>query len=83
MFLEILTPVKKVFEGDVTLIKVPGSGGSFEVMDKHAPIISTLKDGLVKVITSTNDVIHFEAKGGVIQVMDDKAILLVQSLQSK
>ncbi|RYF97084.1 MAG: F0F1 ATP synthase subunit epsilon, partial [Chitinophagaceae bacterium] len=44
MTLEILTPDKKVFEGEVTSVTVPGTMGSFQILRDHAPIISTLED---------------------------------------
>ncbi len=48
MLLEILTPEKKIFEGDVTIVTFPGADGSFQVMDNHAPLISLLKEGTVE-----------------------------------
>ncbi len=48
MHLEILTPEKKVFEGEVTVVTFPGADGSFQVLDNHAPLISLLKEGLVE-----------------------------------
>ena len=44
MHLEILTPEKKYFEGDVSIVTFPGADGSFQVMDNHAPLISLLKE---------------------------------------
>ena len=52
MTLEILTPDKKVFEGDVTAVTVPGTLGSFQILKDHAPIISTLENGKVIVRTA-------------------------------
>ena len=51
MTLEILTPDKKVYEGEVTSVTVPGTAGSFEILNNHAPIISTLEDGKVIIRT--------------------------------
>jgi F-type H+-transporting ATPase subunit epsilon len=51
MNLEILTPGKKIYSGQVTLVKVPGSMGSFEILNSHAPIISPLEKGTIKIIT--------------------------------
>lgn len=48
MHLEILTPEKKIFEGDVTIATFPGEDGSFQVMDNHAPLIGLLKEGVVE-----------------------------------
>ncbi len=80
MNLEILTPSKKVFSGSVKLIKVPGSGGSFEVLENHAAIISTLDAGIVKVIGNDDEKHEFNINGGVIQVVKNKVIVLAESL---
>ncbi len=82
MHLEILTPGKKVFAGEVKLVKVPGKGGSFEVMENHAAIISTLDEGIVKVITNDDQTQQFSINGGVIQVLKNQVIVLAESLLS-
>jgi F-type H+-transporting ATPase subunit epsilon len=82
MYLEILTPGKKIFAGNIKLLRVPGSKGSFEVMKNHAPIISTLDDGNVKVVTGENEIVRYEINGGggVIQVLKNNIIVLAESL---
>ena len=80
MQLEILTPDRKLFEGEVISVKVPGSKGQFEVLKNHAPIISSLeKEGRVRVITSDNKTVYFDVKGGVIEVLKDKVIILTEA----
>ncbi|HQS06562.1 MAG TPA: F0F1 ATP synthase subunit epsilon [Daejeonella sp.] len=64
MKLEILTPDKKVFEGEVRSVTVPGTMGSFEVLKDHAPVISTLEDGKVIIRTDKDEETIF-IKGGV------------------
>ena len=59
MFLEIITPDKKVFSGDVEEVKLPGADGSFGILNNHAPIIATLKKGTVKV-TDSKKVLRFK-----------------------
>ena len=76
MFLEIITPEKTVYTGEIKLIRVPGSDGSFEVLSNHAPIISTLTKGDIKVVTEDNKENHFEINGGVIEVRENKIIVL-------
>lgn len=79
MNLEILTPDKKVFSGEVNSVQVPGTKGSFEVLRNHAPIISTLETGPVKVKDKTG--IHlFEINGGVIEVLKNRVVVLAESL---
>lgn len=79
MNLEILTPDKKIFDGEVTSVTVPGAQGSFEILNHHAPIISILEDG--KVIVRTNgDVQIFSTKGGVVEVINNKVIVLAEGI---
>ena len=78
MHLEIITSEKILFEGEIKLIKLPGVSGSFEIMTNHAPIISTLTQGKIKV-KETNDVVtYFEVKGGLIEVSNNKVTVLVE-----
>ena len=53
MLLELITPEKKVFQGEVNSVQLPGTNGKFEVLNNHAPIISTLTNGNVRVIQGT------------------------------
>lgn len=76
MQLEIITPEKKVFEGDVISVQLPGTDGKFEILNNHAPIISTLTQGQVRVIDSSNNTEHFEINGGVIEMQNNKVIVL-------
>ena len=48
MFLEIVSPEKTLFTGDVSSVQLPGSEGSFQILNNHAPIVSTLKKGEIK-----------------------------------
>ncbi|WP_367864288.1 ATP synthase F1 subunit epsilon [Pedobacter sp. WC2423] len=79
MTLEILTPDKKVFEGEVTAVTVPGTMGSFQILRDHAPIISTLEDGPV-IIKSKADEQIFIIKGGVVEVLKNKIIVLAEGV---
>ena len=79
MHLEIITPDKKVFEGEVKLVQLPGSKGGFEILTNHAPIISTLEKGTVKVMDSNDKEHLFEVNGGVIENKSNKIIVLVES----
>lgn len=80
MILEILTPDKKIFEGEVTSVTVPGTQGSFEVLNNHAPIISTLENGNV-IIRGTGKEQKFKINGGVIEVINNKVILLAEGVK--
>jgi F-type H+-transporting ATPase subunit epsilon len=80
MNLEILTPDKKVFEGEVTAVTVPGTNGSFQILRDHAPIISTLEDGVVIIKSNTNDETTLFIKGGVVEVLDNKIVVLAEGI---
>ena len=75
MYLEILTPEKKFFEGNVTIATFPGSDGSFQVMDNHAPLISLLKEGVVE-YKSKDGNSSLRITGGVVEVLKNKVVLL-------
>ena len=79
MYLEIITPDKKIFEGEVKRVNLPGSKGAVEILQNHAPIISTLDKGIIKVIGLNNDEQFFEVDGGIVENMSNKIIVLVES----
>ena len=78
MLLEIITPEKKVFQGEVNSVQLPGTKGKFEILNNHAPIISTLVKGHVRVIDDNNNVELFEINGGVIEMQNNKIIVLAE-----
>ncbi|CAN5473639.1 hypothetical protein BH10BAC1_BH10BAC1_08970 [soil metagenome] len=79
MHLEIITPDKKVYSGEVDAVKLPGADGSFGILNNHAPIIATLKKGTVKVTDSKKNVENFEINGGVVEVQNNKVIVLAEA----
>jgi F-type H+-transporting ATPase subunit epsilon len=79
MNLEIITPDKKVYAGEVTSVSVPGKNGRFEMLRNHAPVISTLLNGKVKV-KDKDGVKSFDVKGGVVENLNNKIIILAESV---
>ncbi len=79
MFIEIITPDKKIFEGEAKLVQLPGSKGGFEILKNHAPIISTLEKGTVKVVEENGKEHFFNVDGGVVENKANKIIVLVES----
>ena len=79
MELEIITPDATLFEGKVSLIQVPGSMGSFAILQYHAPIISTLEKGKIRVEDTGGSIQHFDIEGGVVEVQRNKAIILAEA----
>ncbi|MFI5136493.1 MAG: ATP synthase F1 subunit epsilon [Sphingobacteriales bacterium] len=84
MTLEILTPDKTVYEGEATSVTLPGTLGFFEILNHHAPIISTLEDGKVTVRNgaSVKDEVYF-IKGGVVEASNNKVIILAEGIIEK
>jgi F-type H+-transporting ATPase subunit epsilon len=78
MLLEIVSPDAIIFTGQITLVQLPGIDGSFELMNHHAPIISVLKAGQIKVIDENNKTQFFDIKGGVLELKDNRAIVLAE-----
>jgi F-type H+-transporting ATPase subunit epsilon len=83
MTLEILTPERKIFSGEVYGVQMPGISGSFEVLDKHAPLISALKAGRLKVLRDKqNHSAFFDIQGGFVEVLNNKVTVLVEGAKT-
>ena len=80
MNLEILTPDKKVFEGEVTSVNLPGTMGAFEVLNQHAPLISTLEDGKLIIRHGGNREDVYLIHGGVVEVLNNKVMVLAEGI---
>ena len=80
MQLDILTPDKKVYSGEVNAVNLPGADGAFEVLKGHAALISTLERGTVRVKDVANKETTFEIDGGVAEVLKDKVIVLAEAV---
>jgi F-type H+-transporting ATPase subunit epsilon len=80
MKVEIVTPDSTIFSGDnIHLVQLPGIDGSFEVMNNHAPLISVLRSGMIKVLIKGDKTPQFfEIKGGVIEVLNNKVLVLAE-----
>ena len=79
MNLEILTPEKKLYSGEVYGVQMPGISGSFEVLDKHAPLVSALKAGRLKVLKDkSNHLAFYDIQSGFVEVLNNKVTVLVE-----
>ena len=83
MNLEILTPEKKLFSGEVYGVQLPGITGLFEVLDKHAPLVSALKSGRVKVLKDkSNHLAFYDIQSGFVEVIGNKTTVLVEGAKA-
>ena len=79
MQLEIVTPDEKIFDGEAKYVQLPGKEGLFGILDNHAPIVSSLIKGRIKVEVLDGDIQYFEIGGGVVEMNSNKVIVLAES----
>jgi F-type H+-transporting ATPase subunit epsilon len=83
MYIELVTPDEKIFEGEVESATFPGSDGSFQVLNNHAPMISTLGKGdlkMVKLVEKKPQDIIYDVEGGVVEVLNNKVTVLAEKV---
>jgi F-type H+-transporting ATPase subunit epsilon len=80
MIVEILSPEGKIYAGEVVGVQLPGTSGLFEVLDKHAPMVSALRPGNVKVLVTKTETENFTIKGGFAEVFNNKTTILVEGI---
>ena len=78
MKLEITSPDKQIFSGDVVLVQLPGSDGLFEILHNHAPMIAALGTGRAKVQDQDGKLQYFDIRGGVCEVLENKITVLAE-----
>ncbi len=83
MTLEILTPEQKIFSGEVYGVQLPGISGLFEVLDKHAPLVSALKAGSLKILKDKNNTVSYSIQAGFVEVINNKTTVLVEGAKEK
>jgi F-type H+-transporting ATPase subunit epsilon len=79
MTLEIITPDRKVFSGEASAVTLPGSQGQFQVLNNHAPLVSTLARGPI-VVQSTTGQQTFTVDGGVVEVLQNRVLVLAEAI---
>ena len=79
--LEIVTPSISAFSGEIKSITVPGTKGRFQILKNHAPIISTFDIGMIKVELPDGKSDHYATAGGTIEVLDNKVLVLADSIE--
>ena len=78
MYLEIVTPEASIVSGEVESVTVPGVEGPFQMLNNHAPVVSILKEGIVKIHVHTQEHLEFNELSGHFetQIDDDKVLTL-------
>ncbi|MEO6488454.1 MAG: ATP synthase F1 subunit epsilon [Ferruginibacter sp.] len=83
MTLEILTPDRKIFSGEVYGVQLPGINGLFEVLDRHAPLVSALKAGGLKILKDKTSTALYTIQSGFVEVLNNKTTVLVEGAVEK
>lgn len=78
MNIQIITPDKELFSGDARLAQFPGLDGSFEILNNHAPMISALSAGEVRLKFEDDEEETFSIRGGVVEVLDNNLLVLAE-----
>ncbi len=82
MKVQILTPEQNVFDGNAESVQFPGVDGSFEILNNHAPLISALIEGQIK-LTSGKDTKRFLIKSGFVEVLNNNVVVLIEGATTK
>lgn len=82
MHLEILTPEHKIFSGNVYGIQLPGIEGSFEILEKHAPMIASLGAGKMKILKDKNNTEIYNITSGFAEVVNNKVSVLIEDAKA-
>lgn len=80
MQLDILTPERKIFSGDVYGVQLPGVQGSFEILKSHAPMVAALGKGKMKVLKDTQHADIFQVTGGFVETLNNKTVVLLEGI---
>lgn len=81
MQLTVLSPQEEIYTGTISSVKVPGVNGQFEILNNHAPIVSALVKGSVRIIPSSGEKMIFNIDKGFVEVLNNEVSLLVQGYQ--
>jgi F-type H+-transporting ATPase subunit epsilon len=83
MKVEILTPEDLIYQGEASITQLPGLDGLFEILNNHAPMITVLSEGNVKLVETNNSPVFFTIKGGVVEVLANKVLVLAENCKRK
>lgn len=80
--LEVITPSKVAFTGEVKSVTIPGTMGSFQVLYNHAPLLSSFEVGKIKIVDNNGNEKFYATSGGTVEVRDNKVLVLAESFES-
>lgn len=80
--LEIITPSKTAFTGEVNSVNLPGVLGEFQVLFNHAPMMSSLEIGKIRLVDAAGNEVLFATSGGVAEVLKNKVLVLSNAVET-
>jgi len=83
LIVEIVTPSKVAYEGNIKSVTIPGTKGSFQVLFNHAPLMSSFEVGFIKIEDKSGSSTIFATSGGTVEVLNNKVIILAESFESE
>ena len=83
LIVEIVTPDKVAYKGEVKSINIPGTKGNFQVLYNHAPLMSSFEVGIIKIEDETGNSTNYATSGGTVEVLNNKIIVLAETFESK
>lgn len=85
MNLEILTPERKLYSGNVYGVQLPGTDGMFEILEKHAPLVAALKSGTLKILKdkAVANTVYYTIQSGFVEVLNNTVTVLVEGAESE
>lgn len=81
LIVEIITPSKTAYKGEVKSITLPGTLGNFQVLFNHAPLLSSLEIGRIKIVEANGNILEFVTSGGTVEVLKNKVLVLADSVE--
>ena len=81
MNIVILSPEKQIFSGPNKSVKVPGASGSFEMLENHAPSVSSLEAGEVRIVNENGEKMTLRVEGGFVEMLNNEVSLLVAGVK--
>ncbi len=78
MKLEILSPEQTLYKGDVDVVTLPGTLGRFTILQDHAPMISSLKEGIIRIKPYEGEEVELSIKGGLVEVKRNQVSVCVE-----
>ncbi|MBI1938586.1 MAG: F0F1 ATP synthase subunit epsilon [Ignavibacteriales bacterium] len=82
LIVEIITPSKTAYKGEVKSITLPGTLGNFQVLFNHAPLLSSLEIGRIKIVEAKGNILEFVTSGGTVEILKNKVLVLADSVES-